>query len=37
MRILSREEVNEVTGGFLNFIIGSAIGLISYAITKNSP
>lgn len=34
MRTLNEKEVIQVDGGFLNFIIGSAIGLASYAISK---
>jgi phage-related protein len=35
MRELTKEDVNEVNGGFWGFIIGSAISLVSYAINKH--
>lgn len=34
MRTLSEKEIKQADGGFLNFIIGTAIGLISYSINK---
>lgn len=36
MRTLNEKEVIQVDGGFLNFIIGSVIGLASYAISKHT-
>ena len=34
MKEISKNEINNVSGGFLNFIIGTAIGLIAYSINK---
>jgi len=32
---LNTTQTTQVNGGFLNFVIGSAIGLISYAVSKH--
>lgn len=36
MQILTAGEIVSVNGGFISFIVGSAIGLIAYAINKHS-
>lgn len=35
METLNTTQTTQVNGGFLNFVIGSAIGLISYAVSKH--
>ena len=35
MKEISKNQISDINGGFLNFIIGTAIGLISYSINKH--